>query len=394
MAITEKRVAAIARREAKEVMAKLNPKAKKKKRAATKVKKGWKPSRAAKTRMASAVKARKKAAAKPKANPGNIALPTKIGQTKSFTAHGETLIVKKRGVAHYYLRLKSSKRGMTLGGSQAVKEAVEDFLAHGGAGLKSNPQPKAAPKKGSVRITKLKAGGYSISGKDKAGKAIKMRSEKKSTANAVKRLVVDKGYTVTQLRKLEKSAKALRPFVKNPGKVWFPKAPKKATKVRKKTKVQLKKKPVKAKKNPAKKKKSYAKVTKIFKALVAHISKRTPKTKDALSRVGLAVKKDIHDTPRHYGIYVPSQKLVGVAPEITDLPLGAIRGVLLHELGHALIDMGVYAKPKARGYYATERRADVVAKAASGLTIYYDKNHIQRAGAGSKGLKVRPKSLR
>jgi hypothetical protein len=261
--------------------------------------------------------------------------------------------------------------------------------------IQKNPKKKATPKKASIRITKLKAGGYSISGKDKTGKPIKMRSEKKSTANAVKRLVVDKGYTVAQLRKLEKSAKALRPYVKNPGKVWFPAKPPKATKVRKKTPVQLrkKKKPAAAKKNPTKKR-SYTKVTKIFKALVTRIGKKTPKAKDALKKVGLVVQKGIHDTPRHYGIYIPSKNLVGVAPEITDCSDSVIRGVLLHELGHALIDQGLYAKAKKRGYYATERRADVVAKAASGLTVYYGKDHIQRAGAGASGLKVRPKSLR
>jgi hypothetical protein len=346
---------------------------------------------------------------KGKKNPAKVVLPVKVGQQKTFTARGKKAVVKKKKAGSYVLSVEGVTQRKRWGNAAEIKKDISHFLAYGTlagpSGPRLNPKPKkkapakkkAAPKKASIRIVKLKAGGYSISGKDKLGKPIKMRSEKKSTANAVKRLVVEKGYTTAQLRSLTKSAKALRPFVKNPGKVWFPESPPCCKKVRKKTPVQLRKKkkkaPAKAKKNPAKKK-SYARVTKLFKELVARIGKKTPKAKDPLKKVGLVVKAGIHDTPRHYGIYIPSQNLVGVAPEIVFLPDSAIRGVLLHELGHALIDQGVYAKPKKRGYYATERRADVVAKAASGLTVYYDKNHIQRAGAGASGLKVRPKSLR
>ena len=99
--------------------------------------------------------------------------------------------------------------------------------------------------------------------------------------------------------------------------------------------------------------------------------------------------------PPAISLVVTTPPLIAVAPEIVDQPNTVIRGVLLHELGHALVDLKVYKPAKKRTYDARERHADVVAKDASGLHIFYGKkDKVQRAGQGAKGLKRRPKNLK
>ncbi len=345
----------------------------------------------------------------------------KMGSSWLATAAGGPHLPKGHAThwkAADYLWDYVTKRSVAAAANPKKKEPRSKKLQKAAARAAATRRKKGTKKPtASVKITKLKSGPYSVTGKDKLGKPFRVRTTKKSTANAIKHLI-DGGFTTAQLRKAAKEAKrlskALGQFEKNPGKVWFPTKPAGTMKPRKKKEVVVKKKKapkknppkprkkkvvVKKKKAPKKKvvakkkkKRSYTKVTRIFKQLVAKIKAKNSKVN--LSSVGLEVGAGIHDTPRHFGRYYPSRKMVAVAPEIADQPDAVIRGVLLHELGHAIIDLGYAAKPKKRGYYALERRADVIAKAASGMTVYYDKNKLQRAGAGARGLKVRPKSLR
>jgi len=152
-----------------------------------------------------------------------------------------------------------------------------------------------------------------------------------------------------------------------------------------------------SRKNPAKpkrKKHSNAALKKAFLAMRAKVAKRCPQIKS----IGFGIDPKIHDKPRHFGLYYPMTKSrggqVGLAPEIAYQPMSVVRGIILHELGHALIDLGCFPKAKSCSYDAIERRADAAAKAASGMQIYYGKDNVQRAGPGASGKKLRPKGLR
>jgi Zn-dependent peptidase ImmA (M78 family) len=98
------------------------------------------------------------------------------------------------------------------------------------------------------------------------------------------------------------------------------------------------------------------------------------------------------DTARHYGYYDKTLNVIGLAPDIGDQPETLIRGVLAHELGHALVRL--LKLGTARGYDAEERQADSVAEELLGLCIYYGPDGVQRAGKGARGTRPRPAGLR
>lgn len=81
-----------------------------------------------------------------------------------------------------------------------------------------------------------------------------------------------------------------------------------------------------------------------------------------------------------------------VCPDLVDEGISAIRGVLVHELGH-LVEATRWWYPFPKGLDA-ERRADILAEATTGWKVYYDQNTlVQRAGPGARGVWPRPKGL-
>lgn len=100
------------------------------------------------------------------------------------------------------------------------------------------------------------------------------------------------------------------------------------------------------------------------------------------------------DDGRHYGRYYPDDNLIVVAPDLEDAPDDLIRGVLAHELGHAIAAWLPEATRKLT-YDENERYADSLAEDALGLLIYYDPDDlVQRTGAQVRGIRPRPKGLR
>lgn len=115
-------------------------------------------------------------------------------------------------------------------------------------------------------------------------------------------------------------------------------------------------------------------------------------TTPGLSQVSLRIVLGLHDSPRHYAAYFPDEQVIGLAPEALDLPVAQLRGLLLHELGHAIVHQtGVR---EARGYDARERQADAAAKKACAMAVKYGIDGVQVAGSGARGRIPRPKGLR
>lgn len=57
-----------------------------------------------------------------------------------------------------------------------------------------------------------------------------------------------------------------------------------------------------------------------------------------LARVGdtrLKCTEGLHDTPRHFAGCIESGKIIYAAPEMAELPVEIVCGILAHELGHA-----------------------------------------------------------
>lgn len=154
-----------------------------------------------------------------------------------------------------------------------------------------------------------------------------------------------------------------------------------------------------AKKNPAKPKKpaeapvskrALAKVIATFEEWREKMSKDFPK----LMKVKLIADSTIHDSPRHFAMTRSDGAEVRVAPELAKEPLKVIRGVLIHELGHAAVGQGYVRIANEKNYDLVERQADKVAEGLSGLKIFYDKRGVEVAGPRVTGTRPRPKGLR
>ena len=155
-----------------------------------------------------------------------------------------------------------------------------------------------------------------------------------------------------------------------------------------------------AKKNPAKvakpkkapTKKDFARIVKLFKQYVTVFAKKYPN----VAYVGLKVDPTIHDSARHMamtgipvGGTVPT---VAIAPELAFEPVTVQRGIIIHELAHAVRAFKYLPSPK--GYDANERATDKLAETVTGLKIYYDSRGVEVAGKGARGTAPRPAGLR
>jgi len=134
-------------------------------------------------------------------------------------------------------------------------------------------------------------------------------------------------------------------------------------------------------------KKSTKAVERILKELWDRVVKKHP----SMDRVSLAISESVHDSPRHYAAYLPDTKTILLAPQALRLSAAKLRGLLAHELGHAIVHQTRKREP--RGYDARERQADREAEKACGLRIRYGTDKVQSAGHGARGTK-RPKGLR
>lgn len=101
-------------------------------------------------------------------------------------------------------------------------------------------------------------------------------------------------------------------------------------------------------------------------------------------RVGLLLDEDFDFDPLRGFAYCTDDQpdgslLVGICPKLLTAPPSRKTGVLMHELGHAvLLYLGVL--------HHTERDADRVAERLFGVKLYYDMDDVQTVGYG-----VRPR---
>lgn len=128
-----------------------------------------------------------------------------------------------------------------------------------------------------------------------------------------------------------------------------------------------------------------AKVTTAFKRIQAKARQAEPE----LNFVKLVARPGIHDSPRHFA--ETNGKVIYVAPELASEAQSVIRGVLMHEFGHAY--RMLTGKIKKDAYDAEERAADKAAERIFGTQIYYDKRGVETTVArGNK--RPRPAGLR
>lgn len=150
-------------------------------------------------------------------------------------------------------------------------------------------------------------------------------------------------------------------------------------------------------KNPTQAKKAMGSVIAIFREERAKAMKKEP----ALIGVKLQLDPYVHDTPRHFamtGKDKGGQVCVIVAPELNDESPNVIRGVIRHELGHAVQFLKRTMPKKGTKtlskYDAIERNADRIAEKLFGAKIYYDKRGVEVSGPGARGTRPRPKGLK
>ncbi len=152
------------------------------------------------------------------------------------------------------------------------------------------------------------------------------------------------------------------------------------------------------KKNPAKKqtaKKAPSGLSSVQKrrliAAFTRIQKKAIKALPQLTAVGLVLEPGLHKTPRAYAKTkcLKTKATIYVAPEIAKLPKTQLDGVLMHEFGHAALEMTT--GHGAGSYDAKERRADKMAEKLFGTKICYTAKGIETTG---KGTRPRPAGLR
>ncbi len=122
-----------------------------------------------------------------------------------------------------------------------------------------------------------------------------------------------------------------------------------------------------------------------------HIRRQAAKVLPALAKVGLAVDSSIHDSPRHYAMTTAtrSSATIYVAPEMAKLPKAQLDGVLMHEFGHAAVEMtGGHG---SGSYDAKENKADRMAERLFGVKISYTSKGVETTG---RGTRPRPAGLR
>jgi hypothetical protein len=107
-------------------------------------------------------------------------------------------------------------------------------------------------------------------------------------------------------------------------------------------------------------------------------------------RFKLVIDPDIHNSPRHYGLCVPSPEeiLIVMAPQAHYLAMEHLLAILMHEIGHGMLYL--WQVPIAGGYDQRERQADSAAESIFGMPISYA-GDLETLGAG---IRPRPDGIR
>jgi hypothetical protein len=133
-----------------------------------------------------------------------------------------------------------------------------------------------------------------------------------------------------------------------------------------------------------------AELTEIFLALRATAARSCP----SAAFVGLRLEPGIRDRPRHFGVYYPGEDVIAVDPDLLHQGITVVRGILSHELGHAIAQHQHPHTVATQGYDEVERLADREAHRAGLPRVVYGPDTVQRAGPGARGTHPRPKGLR
>jgi len=103
----------------------------------------------------------------------------------------------------------------------------------------------------------------------------------------------------------------------------------------------------------------------------------------------------LHQTERSFARCCRRPVRLEVAVELNDERRCVIRGVIAHELAHALVLLGAVNPPDDwRDIEVIERHADAVAETLFGEKLFYDNRGVQCMGKGARGRRPRPEGLR
>jgi len=135
-------------------------------------------------------------------------------------------------------------------------------------------------------------------------------------------------------------------------------------------------------------------------AMLNELVNRMPEA-ESLMVLGISVfiVRGIHNTPRafarcryHLSYRVHMHVEIELATELEREPLATIRGVIAHEIAHAIEFLS--GDPLPDDLDDLERRTDMVAEQLFGEPIYYDDRMVQCMGKGARGTRPRPDGLR
>lgn len=116
---------------------------------------------------------------------------------------------------------------------------------------------------------------------------------------------------------------------------------------------------------------------------------------EELESVRICYVEGLHVNDRAFGRTWTRPVQIEIAVELNDERRAVIRGVLAHELAHALVLLGAVEAPDDwRDLDVVERHADQVAERLFGDKLYYDARGVQCMGKGARGTRPRPLGLR
>ena len=124
------------------------------------------------------------------------------------------------------------------------------------------------------------------------------------------------------------------------------------------------------------------------------IKKLPAKLAEEMEGLNVHYLTGLHQSDREFARCCQRPVRIELSVELNDERRCVIRGILAHEIAHALVLLGAVDPPDSwRDLEVIERHADVVAEKLFGERIYYDDRGVQCSGKGARGARPRPEGL-
>ena len=140
----------------------------------------------------------------------------------------------------------------------------------------------------------------------------------------------------------------------------------------------------------------------IYLQAITRAARLFPRVRDVELRCDPRIERGPGAKPRDMAYCMGSRAgaVIAVAPRVEKQTRARMRGLLWHEIGHAVdflytpgeIERVLRLAPGTISRALPEARADTIGRALFGR-IVYDREHVQQGGKGAKGSPVRPSHL-